>query len=193
VAKKVGVLALQGDFAEHVTALECAGAEPAQVRLPRDLAGVEALVIPGGESTTISRLMDVFELAGEIKARVRDGMPTWGTCAGLIVLAASLTDDRPKPLGLIDVRVQRNGYGRQVDSFEADLHVAELGDEAFRAVFIRAPVIEQVGPGVKQLACLGDGRVVAVRQRNILATSFHPELTGDCRFHSYFLSMASEV
>ena len=193
MAKKVGVLALQGDFAEHATALECAGAEAAQVRLPRDLAGVEALVIPGGESTTISRLMDVFDLSGEIEERVRDGMPTWGTCAGLIVLAASLTDDRPKPLGLIDVRVQRNGYGRQVDSFEADLHVPELGDEAFRAVFIRAPVIEQVGPGVQQLACLDDGRVVAVRQKNILATSFHPELTGDCRFHSYFLSMASEV
>ena len=193
MAKKVGVLALQGDFAEHVTALECAGAEPAQVRLPRDLAGVEALVIPGGESTTICRLMDVFELASEIEARVRDGMPTWGTCAGLIVLAASLTDDRPRPLGLIDVRVQRNGYGRQVDSFEADLHVAELGADPFRAVFIRAPVIEQMGPGVKQLACLDDGRVVAVQQKNILATSFHPELTGDCRFHSYFLNMASEV
>ena len=189
----MGVLALQGDFAEHMTALESAGAEPAEVRLPKDLAGVEALVIPGGESTTICRLMDVFDLAGEIAARVRDGMPTWGTCAGLIVLAASLTDDRPRPLGLMDVRVQRNGYGRQVDSFEADLHVPELGDDAFRAVFIRAPVIESVGPGVQSLACLDDGSVVAVRQRNILATSFHPELTGDCRFHSYFLSISSEV
>ena len=192
MAKKVGVLALQGDFAEHETALERAGAAPVQVRLPRDLAGVESLVIPGGESTTICRLMDVFDLSGEIEGRIRDGMPTWGTCAGLIVLAASLTEDRPKPLGLMDVRVQRNGYGRQVDSFEADLRVAELGDDPFRAVFIRAPVIEEVGPGVKALACLDDGSVVAVRQRNILATSFHPELTGDHRFHSYFLSMASE-
>ena len=192
MAKKVGVLALQGDFAEHITALECAGAEPAQVRLPRDLAGVESLVIPGGESTTICRLMDVFDLSGEIEGRVRDGMPTWGTCAGLIVLAGSLTDDRPRPLGLMDVRVQRNGYGRQVDSFEADLHVPELGDDAFRAVFIRAPVIAEVGTGVKTLACLEDGSVVAVRQRNMLATSFHPELTADYRFHSYFLSMSSE-
>ena len=191
MAKKVGVLALQGDFAEHMKALECAGAAPVQVRLPRDLAAVEALVIPGGESTTISRLMDVFDLAGNIAERVRDGMPAWGTCAGLIVLAASLTDDRPRPLGLMDVRVQRNGFGRQVDSFEADLNVPVLGEDAFRAVFIRAPVIDEVGPGVESLACLDDGRVVAVRQRNVLATSFHPELTGDSRFHAYFLSMAS--
>ena len=193
MAKKVGVLALQGDFAEHVTALERAGANPVQVRLPRDLSGVEALVIPGGESTTIVRLMDVFDLSGEIASRVRDGMPAWGTCAGLIVLAASLADDRPRPLGLMDVRVLRNGYGRQVDSFEADLHVPELGEDAFRAVFIRAPVIREVGPDVKSLACLDDGSVVAVRQRNMLATSFHPELTGDHRFHSYFLSMAHEA
>ncbi len=191
MAKKVGVLALQGDFAEHAKALRCAGAEPSEVRLPRDLAGVDALVIPGGESTTIARLMDVFDLSGEIAERVRDGMPAWGTCAGLIVLAASLADDRPRPLGLMDVRVQRNGYGRQVDSFEADLHVPVLGDDTFRAVFIRAPVIESVGPDVESLAWLDDGSVVAVRQRNVLATSFHPELTRDHRFHSYFLSMAN--
>ena len=189
MARKVGVLALQGDFAEHMKSLETLGAEPSEVRLPEDLADIDALIIPGGESTTIVRLMDVFDLTCAIKGRVKAGMPTWGTCAGMIVLANSLVEDRPRPMGLMDIRVQRNAYGRQVDSFEADIPVPALGEERFRAVFIRAPAIEEVGPGVQSLACLENGQVVAARQGNILVTSFHPELTTDNRFHSYFLSM----
>ena len=189
MAGKVGVLALQGDFAEHVKSLETIGAEPTEVRLPEDLADVDALIIPGGESTTIARLMDVFGLANAIKGRVRDGMPTWGTCAGMIVLAKSLVEDRPEPLGLMDIRVQRNAYGRQIDSFETEIPVPALGEDSFRAVFIRAPAIEEIGPGVEPLARLEDGRVVAAREGNLLVTAFHPELTSDTRFHAYFLGM----
>ncbi len=189
MARKVGVLALQGDFAEHMKSLETIGAEPAEVRLPDDLVDIDALIIPGGESTTIVRLMDVFGLAKAIKGRVRDGMPTWGTCAGMIVLARSLVEDRPQPLGLMDIRVQRNAYGRQIDSFETEIPVPALGEERFRAVFIRAPAIESIGPTVEPLACLEDGQVVAAREGNLLVTAFHPELTTDTRFHSYFLGM----
>ena len=189
MAKRVGVLALQGDFAEHVKSLENIGAEPAEVRLPEDLADIDALIIPGGESTTIVRLMDVFDLTRAIKGRVKSGMPAWGTCAGMIVLAASLVEDRPTPLGLMDIRVQRNAYGRQIDSFETEVPVPTLGEKRFRAVFIRAPAIEEIGPAVEPLACLENGQVVAAREGNVLVTSFHPELTTDTRFHSYFLSM----
>ncbi len=189
MAGKVGVLALQGDFAEHVKSLETIGAEPTEVRLPEDLLDIDALIIPGGESTTIARLMDVFGLGDAIKGRVRDGMPTWGTCAGMIVLAKSLVEDRPEPLGLMDIRVQRNAYGRQIDSFETEIPVPALGEDSFRAVFIRAPAIEEIGPGVEPLACLEDGRVVAAREGNLLVTAFHPELTTDTRFHAYFLGM----
>ena len=189
MAGKVGVLALQGDFAEHVKSLETIGAEPTEVRLPEDLLDIDALIIPGGESTTIARLMDVFGLAGAIKGRVRDGMPTWGTCAGMIVLAKSLVEDRPEPLGLMDIRVQRNAYGRQIDSFETEIPVPALGEDSFRAVFIRAPAIEEIGPGVEPLARLEDGQVVAAREGNLLVTAFHPELTADTRFHAYFLGM----
>lgn len=191
MAKKVGVLALQGDFAEHARSLEAVGAEPAQVRLPHDMAKIDALIIPGGESTTIARLIEVFGLAREIKGRVEDGMPTWGTCAGMIVLAKSLIEDRPQPLGLMDIRVQRNAYGRQVDSFEADIPVPALGDGRFQAVFIRAPSIEEIGPEVRPLALLNGRQVVAAQEGRVMVTAFHPELTTDTRFHAYFLSLVA--
>ena len=191
MAKKVGVLALQGDFAEHARSLETVGAEPAQVRLPHDMANIDALIIPGGESTTIVRLIEVFGLAREIKGRVEDGMPTWGTCAGMIVLARSLIEDRPQPLGLMDIRVQRNAYGRQVDSFEADIPVPALGDGPFQAVFIRAPAIEEIGPEVRPLALLNGRQVVAAQEGRVMVTAFHPELTTDTRFHAYFLSLVA--
>ncbi len=186
---RVGVLALQGDFAEHVKALDAAGAQAVEVRLPVDLEEMDALVIPGGESTTIARLMDVFGLTPIIRTRVKEGMPVLGTCAGMIVLSKQLADVRPTPLGLIDIRVRRNAYGRQVDSFETDLDVSELGPEPFRAVFIRAPGIDEMGPGVTPLANMADGSVVAARQGNVVVAAFHPELTDDIRIHSYFLSL----
>ena len=189
MARKVGVLALQGDFAEHMKSLESIGAEPTEVRLPADLVDIDALIIPGGESTTIARLMDVFGLTKDIKGRVKEGMPVWGTCAGMIVLAKRLVEDRPQPLGLMDIRVQRNAYGRQIDSFETEIPVPALGEKSFRAVFIRAPAIEEIGSAVETIACLEDGQVVAAREGNVLVTAFHPELTSDTRFHSYFLSM----
>ena len=189
MARKVGVLALQGDFAEHMKSLESIGAEPTEVRLPGDLVDIDALIIPGGESTTIARLMDVFGLTKDIKGRVKEGMPVWGTCAGMIVLAKRLVEDRPQPLGLMDIRVQRNAYGRQIDSFETEIPVPALGEKSFRAVFIRAPAIEEIGSAVETIACLEDGQVVAAREGNVLVTAFHPELTSDTRFHSYFLSM----
>ena len=189
MARKVGVLALQGDFAEHMKSLESIGAEPTEVRLPGDLVDIDALIIPGGESTTIARLMDVFGLTKDIKGRVKEGMPVWGTCAGMIVLAKRLVEDRPQPLGLMDIRVQRNAYGRQIDSFETEIPVPALGTQSFRAVFIRAPAIEEIGSAVETIACLEDGQVVAAREGNVLVTAFHPELTSDTRFHSYFLSM----
>ncbi|MBF8266686.1 MAG: pdxT [Dehalococcoidia bacterium] len=186
---KVGVLALQGDFAEHIQVLDAMGVEALEVRLPHDLRKVDALIIPGGESTTIARLMKSFGLAQEIKSAVGEGMPTWGTCAGMIVLAREIVEDRPESLGLIDIQVRRNAFGRQVDSFEADIDVPSLGGAPFRAVFIRAPVIEGIGPGVKPLAYLSDHQVVAAQEGHVLVTSFHPELTHDQRFHSYFLKI----
>ena len=187
----IGVLALQGDFAEHIKILETMGVEVAEVRLSDDLRKIQALIIPGGESTTIVQLMDAFGLTGEIKGLVKEGMPTWGTCAGMIVLAREITEDRPKPLGLMDIRVRRNAFGRQVDSFETDVLVPVLGDEPFPAVFIRAPAIEEMGPEVRPLSHLNEHGVVAAQQENVLVTAFHPELTQDQRLHSYFLSMAS--
>ena len=158
MAKKVGVLALQGDFAEHVKSLESIGAEPTEVRLPDDLVDIDALIIPGGESTTIARLMDVFGLTKGIKGRVKEGMPVWGTCAGMIVLAKRLVEDRPQPLGLMDIRVQRNAYGRQIDSFETEIsRTCVLGEKSFRAVFIRAPAIDEIGSAGGG-HCLSGGR-----------------------------------
>lgn len=185
----IGVLALQGDFAEHVTVLRMLDIDAREVRLPAEMEGLDGLIIPGGESMTMAKLMDSYGLREPIQARVRDGMAVWGTCAGLILLAKELEDDRPEPLGLMDIDVARNAFGRQVDSFEADLPVAVLGEQPFHAVFIRAPVIKQLRNGIQELANLPDGRVVAARQARMLATAFHPELTDDARFHEYFLSM----
>ena len=187
---KIGVLALQGDFAEHAVALRKAGAEAVEVRLPRELAGLQGLIIPGGESTAITRLMVIYELLEPLRGLVRRGLPVWGTCAGAIVLARNAIGlDQPN-IGAMDITVRRNAFGSQIDSFEIDLPVAGIGEEPFHAVFIRAPVIEGVGPEVEVLARLPDGRMVAAQQGHLLATSFHPELTGDHRFHEYFLNLA---
>jgi len=187
-ASVIGVLALQGDVVEHVAALERAGARTLEVRTPGDLERVEALVIPGGESTTVIRLLDRFGLTEPVKARVRAGMPLWGTCMGLIVAAADVAGLLQPTLGLLDVTVRRNAFGRQVDSAEVPLAIPALGPAPFPAIFIRAPWIERAGPEVAVLA-ERDGRIVMVRQGNLLGTSFHPELTGDDRVHAYFLAI----
>jgi 5'-phosphate synthase pdxT subunit len=187
---KIGVLALQGDVREHVRALEAAGATGMPVKRPDQLAGVDGLILPGGESTTIGKLLDRFDLLDPVKERARSGMPLWGTCAGLILMARTVTgrEDAPHRLGVLDVCVRRNAYGRQTESFETDLDVAGL-DEPFRAVFIRAPVIEDAGESVEVLARFND-KPVLVRSGSMLASSFHPEMTGDCRVHEMFVSMA---
>ena len=188
---KVGVLAIQGDFAEHIGILRRLDVAAAEVRLPRDLVGIQALILPGGESTTFSHLMDLYDLKRPVKEMAGAGIPIWGTCAGMIMMARELTEEKPVPMGLMDIHVTRNAFGRQVDSFEADLEVPSLGREPFRAVFIRAPAISEVGQDVDVLARLPDGQPVAVRQGNLLASSFHPELTQDLRFHQFFLSLGS--
>lgn len=184
---RIGVLALQGAFIEHEQMLRRLGVEAVEVRLPEHLDGLDGLIIPGGESTTIGKLATDFGLLEPLR-RFAAERPTWGTCAGLIFLARDAGRDQPL-LGLMDVTVARNAFGRQVDSFEADLDVPALGERPFPAVFIRAPLIEQVGPDVEVLARLEDGRVVAARQGRLLATAFHPELTGDDRLHRLFLGM----
>ena len=185
--KKVGVLALQGAFVEHVAALRCLGVEAVLVRLPKQLEGLDGLIIPGGESTTMTRLMKSYELVEPIKELARESKPIWGTCAGMILMANQLSGDNGQTLGLMDIEVRRNAFGRQVDSFEVDLPVPVLGKETFRAIFIRAPLIEKIGSGVEVLAKLEDGMAVAVRQGNLLACAFHPELNNDLRFHDYFI------
>jgi 5'-phosphate synthase pdxT subunit len=188
---KIGVLALQGAFIEHEHALARLGVQPVEVRLPEHLEGLDGLIIPGGESTTMGLLAQKWGLLEPMQAFARSGRPIWGTCAGMILLAKEVVDGVPgQPiLGLMDITVRRNAFGRQVDSFEADLAVPLLGDPPFHAVFIRAPVIERVGAGVEVLAALEDGTAVAVQQGNLLATAFHPELTRDERFHHYFLKL----
>jgi 5'-phosphate synthase pdxT subunit len=183
----VGVLALQGAFVAHERALAIAGATTRQVRQPADLEGLDGLVMPGGESTTMSRLLTTSGLYDEIKARLSDGLPVFGTCAGMILLATEVLDGRPdqRSFGAIDVSVQRNGYGRQVDSFEADIDVIDF-DHTFHAVFIRAPKVVGVGPNVEVLA-EHDGVPVVARQGHVMVASFHPELTGDARLHARFL------
>ncbi|NDJ79018.1 MAG: pyridoxal 5'-phosphate synthase glutaminase subunit PdxT [Chloroflexi bacterium] len=182
---KVGVLALQGAFIEHEKTLRALGVEPVEVRLPEQLSDLDALIIPGGESTTIGKLAVRFDLLEPLRAFAQT-KPVWGTCAGMIVLAKDIGRDQPL-LGVIDITVNRNAFGRQVDSFETNLSVPELGADPFHAVFIRAPLVTGVHDGVQVLARLGDGGIVAVRQGHWLATAFHPELTPDDRFHRYFL------
>jgi pyridoxal 5'-phosphate synthase pdxT subunit len=188
---RVGVLALQGDVVEHSAALERAGARAVPVKNPSDFARVDALVIPGGESTTVMKLLERVGLAGALVERVRGGMPLWGTCMGMIVAAREIAELDQPTLGLIDITVRRNAFGRQNESAEVDLQIEALGSRPFHAIFIRAPWIEHSGPGVDVLA-KRDGQGVMVREGNVLATSFHPELTNDPRVHRYFLSMLKE-
>ena len=193
---KVGVLALQGDFREHALALIEAGAEPVEVRRPEELAAVVALVLPGGESTTLSLLLDSSGLRPALQERLDEGLPAFGTCAGMILLANQVLDGRPdqQSFGVVDMAVRRNGFGRQLDSFETELSVAGWR-EPLHAVFIRAPSVEQVGTSVEVLATVPDGRgsttPVLCRSGHHLVASFHPELTGDARVHELFLSMAA--
>jgi 5'-phosphate synthase pdxT subunit len=190
---RIGVLALQGDFVEHIEILRRAGAVGIEVRLPRDLAAIDGLIIPGGESTTIGRLAVLYDLIEPIR-RLAETKPVWGTCAGAIFLSKDVHQRQPV-LGLMDIVVRRNAFGRQVDSFEIDLDVPALAaagtgqSRPFHAIFIRAPVIERVGADAEVLARLPDGRIVAAREGRLLATSFHPELTRDDRFHRYFLTL----
>ena len=191
----IGVLALQGDFAEHHRVLEGLGVEAREVRLPADLEGVAGLIIPGGESTTIGKLLVRTGLDRAVRDRVDQGMPVWGTCAGMILLSRDIGGSgshsgEPQPLlGLMDLRVRRNAFGSQLDSFETVLDAPTVADHPVPAVFIRAPVIEASGPEVETIATLPDGRPVAARQGRLLATAFHPELTDDPAFHRYFVAM----
>ncbi|MCM8747702.1 pyridoxal 5'-phosphate synthase glutaminase subunit PdxT [Thermomicrobiaceae bacterium CFH 74404] len=192
----IGVLALQGDFREHLAALARLGVEGREIRLPSELAGISGLIIPGGESTTIGRLIERFGLREPIVEFARSGRPIWGTCAGMIVLAREVDPEtRARTqhlLGLLDIVVRRNAFGPQIESFETDLEIPAVGSEPVRAVFIRAPVVAEMGPAVEPLARLTDGTVAAVRQGNLIGTAFHPELTGDDRFHAWFCRLARE-
>jgi pyridoxal 5'-phosphate synthase pdxT subunit len=183
----IGVLASQGAFAEHIAALTKLHTEAVPVRLPGQLSGLDGLIIPGGESTTMSLLMSGYNLVSEIVALAGRGVPLFGTCAGMIMMAKIVQGNTMHNLGVMDITVKRNAFGRQVDSFETDLMIPALGDEPFPAVFIRAPLIEACGTTVEVLAKLPDGRIVAARQGSMLAAAFHPELTDDLRFHQYFL------
>ncbi len=188
---RFGVLALQGAFIEHIRTLQAIGVESVEVRLPEHLEGLDGLILPGGESTTMRRLIERWGLREPILDLARRGAPIFGTCAGMIALARHLDDGEEPILPLLDVTVERNAFGRQLDSFETDLVVPVLGDTPVHAVFIRAPVIARTGPGVDILARLPDRRIVAVRERNIVATAFHPELAGETRFHRLVATMAS--
>ena len=183
----IGVLAIQGDVLEHRQMLSQIGVEAPEIRLPHELDEIDGLIIPGGESTTIVQLIDIYGFRDVLKKKVESGMPVWGTCAGMIALADRLTDHRPDPLHLMNIEVSRNAFGRQVDSFEADLEIREVEGPPFRGVFIRAPIVNSVGEGVKVLASVNNGRPVAVKQGCLLATAFHPELTDDSRVHELFV------
>jgi 5'-phosphate synthase pdxT subunit len=189
---KIGVLALQGAFREHLDTLAAIGVEGVRVREPADLSGVSGLILPGGESTTMRQLIDRWGLRDPILGLADRGAPIYGTCAGMIVLATEIAGGEPPILPLLDVTVERNAFGRQLDSFEADLDVPVLGSTPVHAVFIRAPIIDRTGPDVDILSRLDDGRIVAVRERNVLATAFHPELAGETRFHRLMATMAAE-
>ncbi len=186
---RVGVLAVQGAVREHLAAIRDVGADPVEVRLPRDLVDLDALILPGGESTTMRNLIDAYGLREPILSLARAGTPMLGTCAGMILLADRLADGEEPVFALLDLEVRRNGYGRQLDSFEADLNVPILGDEPLHGIFIRAPLISGVGPRAEVLARDPDGVPVAVRQGRVLATAFHPELTSDRRLHRLLVDM----
>lgn len=186
---RIGVLALQGSFAEHIQSFRRLGVSAPEVRLPEHLDGLHGLVIPGGESTTVSHLLNEYGLYSPLSKMIRASFPVWGTCAGMILLARRSTALPHPTLAAIDISVERNGWGRQVDSYETEIEVPGLGGPPFRAIFIRSPVVSDIGPQVSRLAQLDDGTVVAVRQGNAMATAFHPELTGDLRFHNYFVRL----
>ena len=189
---RIGVLAVQGAFAEHIALLREIGVEAVPVRLPADLDGLSGLILPGGESTAMRKLIDQWGLRQPILDLAQRGAPLFGTCAGMILLSNEITDGDEPVFPLLDIGVRRNAFGRQLDSFEASLEVPILGDKPVHAVFIRAPVVERVGEGVDVLAQLEDGRVVAVRDGNVIATAFHPELAGETRFHRLIATMAAE-
>jgi len=188
---KIGVLASQGAFIEHIEKLKQLGVEAMPVRLPEELEGLDGLIIPGGESTSIGRLMRDYKLTQAIREKVKNGMPVFGTCAGMILMAKKSSDANFESLGLMDITVRRNAFGRQLESFENELNVPVLGEKQFPGVFIRAPLIEQVNGTAEVLAKLADGTIVAVREDKMLALAFHPELTDDPRFHQYFLELVS--
>ena len=186
----IGVLAIQGDVLEHRKMLDSIGIESSEVRLPEHLDDLDGLIIPGGESTTIVQLIDIYELRTPLVDKVNEGLAVWGTCAGMIVIAKNLNDKRPNPLGLMDIEVSRNAFGRQIDSFETDLDIHGIDGPPMHAIFIRAPLVTQIGSGLEILAEVGEGKPVAVKQNRLLATSFHPELTADSRMHSMFVDIA---
>jgi len=188
---RIGVLAAQGAFAEHIAALQQLKVEARPVRLPGELVGLDGLIIPGGESTSIYKLLRDYKLANEIVNLANNGLPVFGTCAGMILLAKEISGSDAVPLKLMDITVKRNAFGRQVDSFETELSIPALGEKPFPGVFIRAPLIEQISDGVEILARLTDSAAVAARQRKLLASAFHPELTNDLRFHRYFLDIVA--
>jgi 5'-phosphate synthase pdxT subunit len=188
-APRVGVLALQGDFREHLSVMTSLGADAVPVRRPTEIDDLDGLIIPGGESSVMDKLSRAFGLAEPLRSAISAGLPVYGTCAGLIMLADTVLDaiDGQQTLGGLPISVRRNAFGNQLDSFETDLQIPEIGEPAVHAVFIRAPVVEAVADDVTVLARLDDGRVVAVKSKNLLGTAFHPEVTGDTRFHEYFL------
>jgi pyridoxal 5'-phosphate synthase pdxT subunit len=189
---KIGVLALQGSFAEHIEALRRLGTEQREVRLPAHLEGIDGLIVPGGESTAIGKLLVRAGLLEPLRAAIGAGLPVYGTCAGMILLARDIGGLDQPLLGVMDIKVRRNAFGRQLESFEESLVIAPLGEEPFHGIFIRAPLIEETGSGVTALARLPDGRVVAARQGRLLVSAFHPELTDDLRMHRYFQALIGE-
>ena len=188
---RIGVLASQGAFAEHISILRQLNVEAVPVRLPEELRGVDGLIIPGGESTTISRLISAYKLMDEIGTLAKNGIPVFGTCAGMIMMARDISDNNLVPLGLMNITVRRNAFGRQRESFETELSIPVLGEKPFPGVFIRAPAVEKQDSDVEVLSRLDDNTIVAARQGKLLAAAFHPELTSDLRFHQYFLDIVA--
>ena len=188
---RIGVLASQGAFAEHISILRQLNVEAVPVRLPEELRGVDGLIIPGGESTTISRLISAYKLMDEIGTLAKNGIPVFGTCAGMIMMARDISDNNLVPLGLMNITVRRNAFGRQRESFETELSIPDLGEKPFPGVFIRAPAVEKQDSDVEVLSRLDDNTIVAARQGKLLAAAFHPELTSDLRFHQYFLDIVA--
>jgi len=190
--ERIGVLALQGSFIEHIFMLQKLGVEASPIRIQKQLRGLDGLVIPGGESTTIARLMQTYSLTEVIQGLISSGLPVLGTCAGMILLSKNAVQTNLETIGAINIEVRRNAFGRQINSFETGLSIPALGEEPFRAIFIRAPIITRAGPGVEILARLEDGTIVAARERKVLVCAFHPELTDDTRFHRYFLEVVAK-